>query len=79
MKQSKKGEENVSLSEAVVNIYKSPYQSNRRDAVQLYKARKSTDYSKLDTIALKLQGGPYNTLYSDIIKYPDIVFLRAEF
>lgn len=75
----KKRRRNVSLSEAVVNIYKSPYQSNRRDAVQLYKARKSTDYSKLDTIALKLQGGPYNTLYSDIIKYPDIVFLEHDF
>ncbi len=75
----KKRRRNVSLSEAVVNIYKSPYQSNRRDAVQLYKARKSTDYNKLDTIALKLQGGPYNTLYSDIVKYPDIVFLERDF
>ena len=75
----KKRRRNVSLSEAVVNIYKSPYQSSRKDAVQLYKARKSTDYSKLDTLALKLQGGPFNTLYSDIVKYPDIVFLERDF
>ncbi len=52
----KKRKKNVSLSEAVVNIYKAPYSSMKKDAVQLYKARKSTDYSKLDTVALKLQG-----------------------
>jgi len=70
----KKRRRNVSLSEAVVTIYKSPYLSSRKDAVSLYKARKSTDYSKLDTLALKLQGGPYNALYVDIMKYPDYLF-----
>ncbi|AWX45595.1 hypothetical protein HME9304_02622 [Flagellimonas maritima] len=70
----KKRRKNVSLSEAVVNIYKTPYHSQRRDAVELYKARKSTDYSKLDTVALKLQGGPFNTLYVDIMKYPEYIF-----
>ncbi|WP_228238972.1 carboxypeptidase-like regulatory domain-containing protein [Allomuricauda sp. M10] len=70
----KKRRKNVSLSEAVVNIYKTPYDSNRDDAVELYKSRKSTDYSKLDTVALKLQGGPYNTLYVDIMKYPEYIF-----
>ncbi|MEP0132704.1 MAG: carboxypeptidase-like regulatory domain-containing protein [Eudoraea sp.] len=70
----KKRKRNVSLSEAVVNIYKSPYSSGQKDAVQLYKARKSTDYSKLDTLALKLQGGPFNALYVDIMKYPEYIF-----
>lgn len=70
----KKRRKNVSLSEAVVNIYKSSYDSERRDAVELYKARKSTDYNKLDTVALKLQGGPFNTLYVDIMKYPEYIF-----
>ena len=70
----KKRRKNVSLSEAVVNIYKTPYSSEKRDAVELYKARKSTDYSRLDTVALKLQGGPFNTLYVDIIKYPEYIF-----
>lgn len=65
---------NVSLSEAVVTIYKSPYTSIRQDAVELYKARKSTDYSKLDTVALKLQGGPFNALYVDVMKYTDYIF-----
>lgn len=70
----KKRKKNVSLSEAVVNIYKSPYTSERTDAVKLYKARKSTDYDKLDTLALKLQGGPFNTLFVDMMKYPDYIF-----
>lgn len=70
----KKRRRNVSLSEAVVNIYKAPYASPRQDAVTIYKARKSTDYTKLDTLALKLQGGPFNTLFVDIMKYPDFIF-----
>lgn len=70
----KKRRKNVSLSEAVVNIYKTPYTSPKRDAVKLYKARKSTDYSKLDTVALKLQGGPFNALFVDIMKYPEFIF-----
>lgn len=73
----KKRRKNVSLSEAVVNIYKTPYSSLRKDAVELYKARKSTDYSRLDTVALKLQGGPFNTLYVDIIKYPEYIFAEG--
>ncbi|APQ18336.1 carboxypeptidase-like regulatory domain-containing protein [Maribacter hydrothermalis] len=70
----KKRRTNVSLSEAVVNIYKAPYSSNKSDALELYKARKSTDYNKLDTVALKLQGGPFNTLFVDMVKYPDYIF-----
>ena len=70
----KRRRRNVSLSEAVVTIFKAPYSSGRRDAVELYKARKSTDYSKLDTVALKLQGGPFNALYVDLMKYPDFIF-----
>lgn len=70
----KKRRTNVSLSEAVVNIYKTPYSSDRKDAMELYKARKSTDYSRLDTLALKLQGGPFNTLYVDVMKYPEYIF-----
>ncbi len=70
----KKRRKNVSLSEAVVNIYKTPYSSKKTDAMKLYKARKSTDYTKLDTVALKLQGGPFNTLFVDMVKYPNYIF-----
>ena len=39
--------------------------------IKVLKIRKDTDYSRLDTVALKLSGGPYNTLFQDIIKYPN--------
>ncbi|MFZ2431397.1 MAG: carboxypeptidase-like regulatory domain-containing protein [Lutibacter sp.] len=64
----------VSLSEAVVEIYKQPYTADRNDILKIYKARKSTDYNKLDTVAFKLRGGPFNTIYLDIMKNTDMIF-----
>ena len=72
----KKRRQNASLAEAVVEVYKEPYDTYRNDDVKLIKSRKSTNYSKLDTIALKLQGGPFNTIYSDLVKYPEFVFSK---
>jgi hypothetical protein len=66
--------QSASLSEAVVEINKQPYTNNKRDAVKIIKVRKNTNYSKLDTLALKLQGGPFSNLYADIIKYPQYIF-----
>tara|TARA_R110002012_G_scaffold241610_1_gene415866 strand:- start:48095 stop:49384 length:1290 start_codon:yes stop_codon:yes gene_type:complete len=70
----KKRRQNASLSEAVVSIYKEPNGSYKQDAVEIIKVRKNTNYSKLDTLALKLQGGPFNNLYVDIMKYPQYIF-----
>ena len=67
----KKRRSYVSLSEAVVEINKKPYNDSRNDVLKLYKARKSTDYNKLDTIALKLRGGPNSTIQIDVIKNSD--------
>jgi len=64
----------VSLSEAVVEIYKQPYSTDKSDVLAIYKARKSTDYNKLDTVAFKLRGGPFNTLYIDIMKNTAMIF-----
>ena len=75
----KRRNRNVSLTEAVVNIIKQPYTSANRDAVKLGKARKSTDYKRLDTVSLKLQGGPFSTLYLDIMKYPEYIFTEESF
>ncbi|NNC70457.1 MAG: carboxypeptidase-like regulatory domain-containing protein [Flavobacteriaceae bacterium] len=70
----KKRRKNVSLAEAIVTLYKEPYNSVKRDKIKLYKARKNTDYTRLDTLALKLQGGPFNALYIDLMKYPQFIF-----
>ncbi|QKX07374.1 carboxypeptidase-like regulatory domain-containing protein [Aquimarina sp. TRL1] len=63
----------VSLSEAVVEIYKNPYTSTKPDMIKLHRARKSADYKKLDTLAIKLQGGPSTSLYIDLIKNTDFL------
>ncbi|MFK7833852.1 MAG: carboxypeptidase-like regulatory domain-containing protein [Winogradskyella sp.] len=70
----KRRNRNVSLTEAIVNILKQPNASSQRDAIQLGKARKSTDYKRLDTVSVKLQGGPFSTIYLDIMKYPEYIF-----
>ncbi len=70
----KRGRKNVSLSEAVVKIHKQSYGSNTDDDISLIKARKTADYSRLDTLALKLRGGPYNPLSIDIMKNPTYIF-----
>ena len=69
---------NASLSEAVVDIYKQPYTSVRTDRVDLIKARKSVDYSRLDTLAVKLIGGPFSALYTDLVKYQEFIFTEGD-
>jgi len=75
----KKNRSYVSLSEAVVEVDKQPYTSIKSDGVKLYKARKKADYSKLDTLTFKLQGGPFNSLYLDIMKNPEYLFTEDMF
>jgi len=70
----KKNKTYASLSEAVVDIYKQSYASYKTDVVKMYKARKRTDYSKVDTLVFKLMGGPFNSLYLDIMKNPSMIF-----
>lgn len=70
----KKNKSYVSLSEAVLDVYKQPVLSQRYDVAELSKGRKSTDYTKLDTITFKMQGGPYTSLMLDVVKNPELVF-----
>lgn len=68
----------ISIGEAVVEVFKAPYQSDLRyDAVRIYKGRKSNDVEKMDTVLFKLQGGPNTTLYLDVVKNPE-TFLTKE-
>jgi hypothetical protein len=61
----------ISISEAIVDVYKQSYSDYQQDKAYIYKSRKSSDYNKLDTLVFKLMGGPYNTLFIDVIKYPE--------
>lgn len=64
----------ASLAEAVIDVYKEPLSSSKKDYVKLDRARKSTDYRKIDTLVIKLQGGPYNNLNMDMIRNEDLFF-----
>ena len=70
----KKNKTYVSLSEAVVDVYKQPCLSSRYDLIELYKGRKNTDYTRMDTVTFKLQGGPYTSVMLDLVKNPEMVF-----
>ena len=63
----------ASLSEAVVDVYKQQ-RGSQGDYVVLNKSRKSTDYKKIDTLVIKLQGGPYNNLSMDMIRNQELFF-----
>ncbi len=64
----------LAISEALVDIYKSSYVSDfDEDKVKIYKGRKSSDVKKADTVAVKLQGGPYISLLFDIAKNPYVL------
>jgi len=75
----KKRKNYISLSEAVVGVNKQSYANNRNDVIKLYKSRKSVDYRKLDTVAFKLKGGPFNNLYIDLIKNNNLFFEKNMF
>ncbi|MEA1886364.1 MAG: carboxypeptidase-like regulatory domain-containing protein [Bacteroidota bacterium] len=65
----KKNRNYVSIAEAVIEVFKAPYNSVFRfDATKVYKGRKNVDVSKIDTVLFRLQGGPVTTLQLDIAK-----------
>lgn len=69
----------VSVLESIVDIEKMPFSSAVQDQVDILKGRKNVDYSKLDTINFKLEGGLYTALFIDIIKEPINIFSEKVF
>ncbi len=68
----KKNRTYVSLGEAVLEIFKAPYNSDIRfDNARMYKGRKGTDVQRMDTLLFKLQGGPVTVLGLDLVKNTD--------
>jgi len=72
----KKRRSYVSLSEAVVDIYKASYRSLLNDQVRIIKGRKGSNVKKMDTLLFKLQGGPNMGLMLDIVKNPYVLLNR---
>src|SRR5699024_8255794 len=73
-----RGRHNVLLGEAVVQIDQDKYMRGKRGEISIYKSRKRTDYDRLDTLAVKLRGGPYSSLHLDLTAYPEYVFYDAD-
>ncbi|MFO7932826.1 MAG: carboxypeptidase-like regulatory domain-containing protein [Bacteroidales bacterium] len=72
-----RGRRYVSISEAVVDIFKGAYTNDFQiDQVKLFKGRKSADVEKMDTVLFKLQGGPNTTILLDVVKNPYILLSR---
>jgi hypothetical protein len=68
----------INISEAVVDIYKGPYnQSPELDRVRILKGRKLISPKVADTLSVKMQGGPNMAVYMDLVKNPDLL-LDAE-
>ena len=64
----------VSIGEAVVEIFKAPYDNDFRfDNARIYKGRKSSDVQKMDTVLFKLEGGPLSTLELDLAKNTEAI------
>ena len=67
----------VSIGEAVVEIFKAPYENDVRfDGAKIYKGRKGSDVEKMDTVLFKLQGGPVSVLELDIVKNSESILTR---
>lgn len=71
----KKRRKYINISEAVLNIYKTPYTTKRvsGDRIQIYKGRKLLSPRLQDTLIVKLVGGPNLSIYLDVVKNPDLL------
>lgn len=75
---AQKGRRYINISEAIIDIYKTPYVDMNvdRDRVQIYKGRKLLSQKANDTLVVKLLGGPNLSVFVDIVKNPDILLDR---
>jgi len=62
----------LSISEAVVDIYKAPYTNRQDDQVKIFRGRMGTNVKKADTLMVQLQGGPNVSMLLDIVKNTDL-------
>lgn len=75
----KKKRDYLSISEALVDIYKGAYtRSADKDRVKIYKGRKSSNVKRADTLAVKMQGGPIISLLFDVVKNPYVLISSTD-
>ena len=65
----------ISISEAVVELYKTPYDKDILfDATAIRLGRRMINVKSSDTLAVKLKGGPTLPIFADIVKNEQILF-----
>jgi len=73
----RKNDHYVSVSEAVVEVYKPGYESISTEQVRVLRGRRNNDFSQEDTLMVKLKGGLETSYLLDIIRNrPD--FLKED-
>lgn len=68
----------IGLSEAIINIFKHGYTNDQNDLIRLVKGRRGSNIENSDLVNLVVEGGLYNNVQLDIVKY-GISFLDPEF
>lgn len=71
----------INVTEAIVNIYKTPYTDVNvdRDRVQVYKGRQLLSPKAGDTLVVKLQGGPSFSVLLDAVKNRELLLDETAF
>ena len=76
----RKGKRFIGVSEAAIDVYKTPY--DRRsvdfDRVQIDRGRRLVSQKSSDTLAVKIVGGPNLAVNVDFVKNADVLFSEHE-
>ncbi len=75
---SRQNEKYIGLSEALIDIYKTSYLTEEKDLVRLIKGRRGTNIQESELVNLIVEGGLYNNMQLDIMKY-GVSFLDPEY
>lgn len=71
-----KGKRYIGVSEAIVDVYKTPYRRrvNSGERVSIKKGRRLLSLDSRDTLAVKIEGGPTLPVVIDFVKNSDFLF-----
>jgi len=76
---AQKGKKFINVSEAVINIFKTPYkESVESDRVQILKGRRLLSQKASDTLGVKLMGGPTLCIFADVAKNRDSFLSKGQ-
>lgn len=76
----RKGRRYIDISEAIVGLYKTPYNGVgiNADRVCLEKGRRLLSQRSGDTLIVKFEGGPTLSIFLDVVKNGELLFDRDE-